>query len=419
MGCFGGRSGCGRNAFDQFLIVGGGNIDVLHGSAASDVIVGDEFTTQDSAENWIAGYSGDDNLLGATGVDRLYGNAMPIVIPGIGGVLNGTPDVSTVPADTTGIIKPYEYLNDLLAGTVSFFSLDAQAGTDLPGDLTTTIDLSNAFALEGLAANESLSTVIAAGDVNDDGEDDFLVAGEFGQSYLMFGPVVQSSLFRATSDANAVNGPVVNVRGSQWSFEQTFGLSGLEAQKFEDLAPSVRAEGRASVIFDSALGKAVGAGHILGDAAADLVFLSETPSDFVISIVAGGQTLNRNIATATETITLSKSGFNTSLDDIQIQILDWTGPSRQGGDGYDDIVVVGQPGAGAGPDTSRVAGYIFDGYLVDLINRDYSGYQHRRILVQRNFKDRHDQSGCCPQRDQRWIVDCATYDERISRGCSG
>lgn len=45
---------------------------------------------------------------------------------------------------------------DVLAGTVTFTSLDARAGIDLPGEAgQPMLNLANAFALEGLGGNES------------------------------------------------------------------------------------------------------------------------------------------------------------------------------------------------------------------------------------------------------------------------
>lgn len=51
----------GANAFAQMLYIGGDGEDVIFGGASSDVIVGDA-STKDSANNWIAGYAGDDIL---------------------------------------------------------------------------------------------------------------------------------------------------------------------------------------------------------------------------------------------------------------------------------------------------------------------------------------------------------------------
>ena len=140
-----------------------------------------------------------------------------------------------------------------------------------PGDV---VDLEDAFALEGLNADEGLTSLISAGDANGDGLEDFLVTNQSGQSYLLFGPVAQSSLFRATSSPVGPFHYTVEVRGADWSFDQQFANDDDGRAQYEALAPSVRAEGRASVIFRPGFGKAVGAGQLLGgDDIADLVFI--------------------------------------------------------------------------------------------------------------------------------------------------
>ena len=231
---------------------------------------------------------------------------------------------------------------------------------DLPGTSTTTLDLANAFALEGLTNNQQLRSVEKAGDVNRDGEQDFLVTGSSGESYLLYGPIAQSSLFRATSsDLNSKN--VVDVRGDSWSFTQSFDKDAAGNALFEALAPSVRASGRATVIFDSSLGKVVGSGQILGDSASDVVFLKDTGTNFVLNIVAGAQTLGRNVSTATKSIQIAKPAGWTTVDELQVQLLDWTGPNASGGDGLSDIVIIGKPD---NPLTQTVAGYVFSGATI-------------------------------------------------------
>lgn len=100
------------------------------------------------------------------------------------------------------------------------------------------------------------------------------------------------------------------------------------------------------MVFNSTLGKAVGAGQLLGDKSSDLVFLNETSANFVINIVAGAQSLTRNQGTPTRQITIAKSGFSNSIADVQVQLLDWTGASSIGGDGLSEIVVTAKPVAG-------------------------------------------------------------------------
>ncbi|MDF1845090.1 MAG: hypothetical protein P1U77_27055 [Rubripirellula sp.] len=371
----------GASAFEQLVIIGGRGLDVLHGGASSDVIVGDEFATIDSGRNWLGGYSGDDILLGASGVDYMYGNRLPASLPNIGGIIDETPDSPSLPPETTGVIDAFEYFVEFLGESpaLTWTTLDnrspvnAQAGVDLPGTASATTDLSSAFALEGLGDNQQLESIIAAGDVNADGEQDFLVSSAAGESYLMFGPVAQSSLFRATS-AEVNNKNVVEVTGDRWSFTQEFDIDTAGNALFEALAPSVRAEGRASVIFNSTgnLGKAVGSGQLLGDGqdhASDLVFLKDDGSDWTISIVAGAQTLTREIDSADRTIKIAKGTLGWSLDDIQVHVLDWTGTSEDGGDGLDEIIVLGKPPAGSDPDESRVAGYLFSGAQIQTADR--------------------------------------------------
>jgi hypothetical protein len=268
----------GAEAFKQLFIIGGRGLDVLHGGASVDVIVGDEFGTDLSGNNWMAGYSNDDILLGASGNEYMYGDRMPASLPGIGAILDKTPDSAVPPSNTTGTVNAYDYFADFLGGgnPLTWAKLDgrapfnSQAGVDIPGSINKEAKLSDAFALEGLSNNQRLGSVIKAGDINRDGEQDFLVTGTTGESYLMYGPVVQSSMFRASSAA--LNGSnVVNVRGEGRSFSQTFSTDSEGIALFEALAPSVRASGRATVIFDPALGKVVGSGQILGDSASDVV----------------------------------------------------------------------------------------------------------------------------------------------------
>ena len=87
----------------------------------------------------------------------------------------------------------------------------------------------------------------------------------------------------------------------------------------------------------------------------------EDGDDFVINIVQGGRDFQREVESedVDRTFRVAKSGL--AFDTLQVAVLDWAG-TEDGGDGIDEIVVIGQPGPHAtDPDAARTAGWVFDG----------------------------------------------------------
>ena len=368
----------GASAFSQLSILGGDGIDVLLGGAGSEVIVGESGDTADASTNYIAGGGGDDVLLGGEDRDWIYGGRLPLDDVNLDAdmiatnALSGTPDDPSAVGSSQGKLTQFDFVATIYNEDAqvrleyTFQSFQGNSGINLPGDVSETVTLENSFVLESVSSLDQLARLDSVGDLNADGLEDYLVAGSSGQSYILFGPVTESSLTRVENflwDGDRKNG--IRIKGSTWSLERRFD----RLTDWEALSPFVRVEGRSEVIVSPSIGRAAGSGQILASEnlqnpeASDLVLIRDVGAQLEVNIVAGSQTLPRILENRSRTILIDKDGFASSVDDIQIQILDWTGDDS-GGDGLDEIIVLTQPKApeaGEAVDAERVVGYVFDG----------------------------------------------------------
>ena len=111
--------------------------------------------------------------------------------------------------------------------------------------------MADAFALEGVKANDGISTITTVGDINGDGFTDYLVSGiATANSYLLLGPVKPNSLYRVDTDESfdpETAPPDLHVHGNDWSYEVTINSQ----QELKSLAKYYRLEGRSEVIVDA------------------------------------------------------------------------------------------------------------------------------------------------------------------------
>ncbi|MDV6029537.1 MAG: hypothetical protein F9B45_05405 [Phycisphaera sp. RhM] len=268
-------------AYARMEFRGGTGEDVILGGAGADTIYGE------SQFDYLSGGEGADRIIGGDGDDYLFGNAIDLlVIPTA--VLDGTPDSRTGPPPTSGgDARPHSFLDDLASPLSPEDEGKLLPGAALPLEPGESIDLAEAFALEGIAAGAGLANATKLGDVNADGYDDYLFSGAVGSdSYILFGPIDPQSLYRVET-ANFDTDTIVDdlrVRGTDWSFEVTMN----SPEELDAAARTYRAEGQASVVvapraFDRAV--LFGADLIttaedtqFNQSADDLVFASDSSS---------------------------------------------------------------------------------------------------------------------------------------------
>jgi hypothetical protein len=170
-------------------------------------------------------------------------------------VLQGTPDSGIPPTDykaNTAGFDASDFVFNVLSSvrsSVTFLSLQDNAGIDLPGQNSDTITLEDAFALEGLEPDDQLQLLTSIGDFNGDGSEDFIAGGANGKSFILFGPVFSSTLSRVESNPTNPNGPEIKIRGEAWDVSRTYDV----LSEYLAVSPYMRAEGRAEQLAAAAL----------------------------------------------------------------------------------------------------------------------------------------------------------------------
>ncbi len=157
-------------------LAGGGGTDRLHGDQGNDTIAGGD------DDDRLTGAEGDDSLDGGSGIDTAIfaGKIADYAIQTVGGVTTVTDLKPSVDGnDGTDTLTAVEHLQ-FSDGTVNLggqlSSIDLAV---LTPDQGVVIYGANALDFSGLS-------VSAAGDVNGDGFDDFII-GAPGESYVIFG----------------------------------------------------------------------------------------------------------------------------------------------------------------------------------------------------------------------------------------
>ncbi|MCA9219914.1 MAG: FG-GAP repeat protein, partial [Planctomycetales bacterium] len=347
-------------AFARLEIRGGDGEDVILGGASAETIYGG------SQIDYIAGGEGDDRILGGDGDDFLFGNSLDyskVPAAAIARVLAGTPDERPVnpPVPLAGAVA-HSFLDDL-ASPLGDQGNGVLAGAPLPLTGSDSIDLANAFAFEGTASGASLSTFAAIGDVNADGEIDYMIGGsDDSDRYILFGPIDPSSLYRVDTGDFDTNTSVddLRIRGTDWSFEVTMNND----TELEDATRTYRVEGQASVVASSQsdLGRLLPESADLVDedpldevtGVDDLLFLSRSTTSplFRVLIVAGQSGLQRVPESGPTTTSLTvPETIASDLSGISVETGDFTG------DGAIDVLVLGN----ANPGSTEPIGYLFSG----------------------------------------------------------
>ncbi|MCL5097752.1 MAG: PA14 domain-containing protein, partial [Candidatus Omnitrophica bacterium] len=231
---------------------------------------------------------------------------------------------AVVPGSTP---SPERFVFDLATPSYIEPGSSAAHGIDLSDTTVDSPSMRDAFMLEGDNALELLANALQVGDFDGDGNNDFLVTGQY-QSYLLLGPV--------------------NINGQNDVSE------------------------RAEIIFDTAsLGRpAVRMGDVNGDGVSDLAFIRHdaTAGQSVITIIYGGRVLPRQVTASTASsldplyvrvIRLDDARFRP--DNAEIYILNFSGQINPiSGQLYHDVLVFSPE-----PGISNLYGYIFNGKDID------------------------------------------------------
>ncbi|MCR9294491.1 MAG: hypothetical protein NXI32_17370 [bacterium] len=299
-------------AFARMEFRGGTGSDMIFGGAGADTIYGG------AQVDYLSGNEGDDRLIGGDGDDLLFGNLLDLdaIDPAILALLRaGTPDDPSgqLPPQVTDS-QPHSFLDDL----ASPIGIDEQgnllAGALLPLDMQDQVDLSDAFALEGVTNNAGLAQVSRLGDVNGDGIDDYLFSGAAGQdSYVLFGPIDPENLYRVDTDNFDTNTPVndLRVRGTDWSFE-------VSMNSFEELdaaAKTYRIEGQAGVVLSFEPAQLGVVKPISGDLVSavgetdtesidDIALVALNTSEYVVNLIPGSSSVSRYLTSTDVSTTI-------------------------------------------------------------------------------------------------------------------
>lgn len=218
-------------------IRGGAGNDVLYGGANADLIDGGP------GADLIVGGGGGDKLNGSSGDDRIFG----FVVAGSEPIY---PTLPTAGQTYTSETFAYQLAQPSLGRVVPGLS-----GIDLNN--SSSVDIRNAFALEGAYRGEKLSSLQKIGDFNGDLQDDFIVSG-LNYSYILFGPVGLDAIENVQSYAEVV-------------IDHT--ALGLPAKHFGD----INGDGLADLAFSRAVSSASGVS-------------STSVGDSLVTIVFGGKT---------------------------------------------------------------------------------------------------------------------------------
>ncbi|RLB94870.1 MAG: hypothetical protein DRH50_05770, partial [Deltaproteobacteria bacterium] len=217
-----------------------------------------------------------------------------------------------------------KYVFELATPTVTEEESGSYTGVDLSDTVAGTLNMNDAFALEGGSTDEGLAYAQNIGDFDGDGTDDLLVSGDT-QSYIFLGPV---------------------------------DISGLSDVK-----------NRAEYIIDvTSLGvPALKMGDVNADGKSDLAFIrhDQPSAKSIITVIFGGRVLPRKLTFAsldpiyTRTISLDDAKFNPA--NTSVYILNWTGGvnaiTQQP---YHDVAVLSSM-----PGDTNSYGYIFSGKDLD------------------------------------------------------
>ncbi len=300
--------------------------------------------------------------MGGTEDDYLYGMTM-VDVPAA--LLAGTPDSAVLPGVTTvGRLVAPEIIT-LPQG----INTDTPLGISLGGTTTTPTVVTNSFALEGTRAEEKIKTFMSVGDINGDLIEDYLASGSLN-SYVVLGPIEANSLNRTTVGEFAGSTLFNDVKVQ--FIDGSFVVVIDSPNELNSALDAHRILGRADVIIPtSQLGvPAQLVGNLFnlpgdfsdGVTRNDLVFVKNTGSNYVISIVAGLGSLPRTIDNAwlsangskVRTILLSSS-LAPSVESLQLTTLDFNGNGRK------DLVITSSTAT-----TLGVVGVVFDGSSIEL-----------------------------------------------------
>lgn len=232
-------------------------------------------------------------------VAELLGGQLDVYFPT---TLQGpTPPGGINPGSPPLLVEPFQF--NLAAPFTAPSVTQSRSGADLSDHNP---QLSDAFAMEGANANEQISRVVPMGDLNGDGDPDFLVAGVTG-AYILYGPV------RLTN------------------------------------VTSVQDE--AEIVISSQLGRpADRMADINGDGLIDLAFISQQGPNAVVSIIFGKANLPRQLGLANVDRTITLNSFTAA--DASLNTL------RFDADGLADVLIVGASTFGG------VTGYIYSGQTI-------------------------------------------------------
>ena len=269
--------------------------NILFGGACDDTIIGG------AGNDTIVGGDGDDSLVGGGGTDQIYGQSY-----------TGTP-LSPIGSNPAILDDPKH-----TQVSISFPAVDPSVANNLnvpappPSDVTISstsgvAQVSQAFALTGVASGEQLSRFQDVGDVTGDGVDDYLAWGT--QSfYLLPGPL-------SLSNRVAVGNLQVPINSLPL------------------LTGSITAYGTP---IDHA-------GDLDGDGTNDLVLVKSSGGNFVFTTLRGGTALDQSSLSTAHTVTLSNSGIGTTAS---FDLLDWEGAHTSAGKPIaNELLVVGSSGS--------------------------------------------------------------------------
>ncbi len=310
-----GDSEAGAATFDQLSVRGGQGSDLILGGSESDVLVAGTLVDETTAsKDVMAGGPGNDVILGSPVRNWLFGDDIHLSSDEelkalLSSIQAGTPDLPSRP-QTSATPSEYNFVSNI-------FEVDKQKRYKIhpvlenaTSTVASSLNMSLAPALEGLANATKLERFEEAGDLNGDQVIDYLGFGKSGSSYVFFGPLPDSTLFRASNylDENLPDRPGIAVKGLNSAHERLF----QDLATREATAASYRAEGRAELVVDSGMGRpATGQGNFIGPASDDLIFyqLSDAGIDIRFASLSASVQGEPTLTFASNSITRDKGSW--------------------------------------------------------------------------------------------------------------